>query len=112
MMPVSRSVLSLLLIAGTLLVLSLPFAAQSRSLSTDSLIRLGKDQLNRGMQKGNPDLLRMARTPFERAAQRDTLAPLGHYYAGLASYRLVDYIDNEDAALDEIIDYLKTSTEQ
>jgi len=107
-----RSISFVLLVGSALLTVFLPPAAQSSTLPADSLIRLGKNQLDRGMKKGDPTALRAARSSFERAAQRDTLGVLSHYYAGLASYRLVDYTDEEDAALDATIDYLKTATEQ
>lgn len=112
MTPLLRSVSRTFLTGTVLLVLSLPTAAQSRPVPADSLIRLGKHQLDRGMTKGDPALLRTARSSFERAAQRDTLSALSHYYAGLACYRLVDYVDDEDEALEAAIDHLTTTTEK
>jgi tetratricopeptide (TPR) repeat protein len=106
-----RSVSFTFLIGSILFAICLPTAAQSRTLPADSLIQFGKNQLDRGMKEGDSGPLRAARSSFERAAQRDTLRALSHYYAGLASYRLVDYVDDEDAALDAAIDCLKTATE-
>lgn len=80
-------------------------------LPADSLIQLGKQHLDRGMQEGSSDALRTAQSLFERAAKRDTLAGLSHYYAGLAFYRLIDYSDEDGKALDAAIDHLKTATE-
>lgn len=112
MMLVARSRFASILIAGAVLFFSSPSAAQSHSLPTDSLIRLGKEQIDRGMETGDPASFREARSFFERAAKRDTRNALSYYYVGLASYRLVDHIDDEDVALNATIDYLKRATEQ
>ena len=91
------------------LFLTVPAQAQ-----TDSLIISAKEVLLNGTNMNNGEMLREARSMFERAASDPDFAPLGHYYMALAEYRLATGSAEKKAQLkhlDQGIEQLEKSIE-
>jgi tetratricopeptide (TPR) repeat protein len=66
----------------------------------DSLLLRGKELLSEGVTAGNGSTVARARSLFERATDAGARAALSRYYLGLASYRLVDLVADEDRGAD------------
>lgn len=98
-------VLALLLLGGA------PSAAQP----ADSLLTRGLTQLANGVTHGDARTVQQARALFERTTAADTHAALSHYYVGLASYRLIDLVDDEarsEAYMDDAQMHLENALAQ
>lgn len=101
----TRSILVCLF--GLAFSLAVPATAQP----VDSLIVRGRTLLNESMTSGGVSTLQKARALFERATGVDTLAALSHYYVGLADYRLINRVDDEDRT-EQFMDDAQTHLER
>lgn len=84
------------------LMLLLPFwnALPALAQDADSLILKGKRLLRQGYNQSNLDQLHRARTLFARATNGQEHTALAHYYIGLARYRAINLVqDDEDQTL-------------
>lgn len=82
-----------------LLALWMPLAAAAQPVDAqpvDSLLTQGISQLTDGATRGHAPTVQQARALFERASASDVRPALSHYYTALASYRLIDLVDDED----------------
>lgn len=70
----------------------------------DSLLLQGKKLLQQGADAGSAAELQQARAVFERTAADAEAAPLAHYYAALADYRLLYVPERPAEKLDLIND--------
>ncbi len=90
-------------------------AAPLHAQPADSLLAQGKRLLQQGADEGDAALLQQARATFERAAADAEAAPLAHYYAALADYRLLYAPDRPAEKVDllnDAIDHLEKATAQ
>jgi len=125
--PLSRKT-SLVLATGVLVlstvacvISSTPMAAASSNeaalapTATDSLLRQAKIQIRKATDKGSIDSLRQARALAERATSGSERQALAHYYVGLASYRIVNQLLEDDEArrekvIEDAISHFKRAT--
>jgi len=81
----------------------------------DSLILKGKRLLHQGYNQNNLDQLHRARTLFVRATSGPEHTALAHYYVGLARYRTINLVqDDEDQTLrymNDAINHLEEAIE-
>jgi tetratricopeptide (TPR) repeat protein len=81
----------------------------------DSLLRQAKTQIREAADKGSIDSLRQARALAERATSGSERQALAHYYVGLASYRIVNQLPEDDEArrekiVEDAISHFKRAT--
>ena len=96
-----------------LLALWMPLAAAAQPVDAqpvDSLLTQGISQLTDGATRGHAPTVQQARALFERASASDARPALSHYYTALASYRLIDLVDDEDRS-DDYMDDAQTHLE-
>lgn len=86
------------------LLATLLWVAPAAAQPADSLLARGLDLLHRGATQGDAGTVQQARALFERATASDARRALSHYYVGLASYRLIDLVDDEDRSEDYMDD--------
>jgi len=100
----------------TLLLLLVAPAPLTQAQPADSLMRQGRQMLDRGVTAGDVDAMQNARAQFKRVATASEDAAWAHYYVGLANYRLATQLlerdeDRAEALLDDGIDHLNTAIE-
>lgn len=102
----------------TLFLTAAPIHAQRSAASTgvpaDSLILQGKRLLDAGYDRGDTGDIQRARALFLRASERRPA--WARYYAGLAGYRLLPLLeedeDRQEQALDDAIGHLEAAVER
>lgn len=104
---------TVLMLLALLLVASAPLA---QAQPADSLMRQGRQLLDRGVTAGDVDAMQQARALFERVASASNDAVWAHYYIGLANYRIATRFldrdeDRAEALLDDGIDHLDAAIE-
>ncbi|NBB75684.1 MAG: tetratricopeptide repeat protein [Bacteroidetes bacterium] len=104
---------TVLMLLALLLVASAPLA---HAQPADSLMRQGRQLLDRGVTAGDVDAMQQARALFERVASASNDAVWAPYYIGLANYRIATRFldrdeDRADALIDDGIDRLDAAIE-
>lgn len=98
-----RSLSFVVFIVGALILGASLASAQD----VDSLLADGVRQLQEGAPAGDAARVQSARARFERAIDAGPRAALSHYYVGLADYRLIDLVDDEERSEDVMDDAQK-----
>lgn len=84
--------------------------------TTDSLLRQAKSLIREATDKGSIDSLKQARAVAERATNGSENKALAHYYVGLADFRTINLIpeddeDRREQVIKDAVSHLKRATE-
>ena len=98
----------------TFLLLGILLTAPVHAQSADSLMRQGRQMLDRSVTAGDMDAMQQARATFKRVASASDDATWVHYYIGLANYRVATrFLDSDEdraeALIDDGIDHLNAA---
>ncbi|WP_103027720.1 tetratricopeptide repeat protein [Salinibacter altiplanensis] len=90
--------------------------ARLTTATTDSLLRRAKSLIREATDKGSIDSLKQARAVAERATDDSENRALAHYYIGLADFRMINQIpeddeDRREPVIEDAIGHLKRATE-
>ncbi len=112
----------LLLIALVACGTSTPMAFASaggptpKTATTDSLVRQAKTLIREATDNGSINSLKQARAVAEQATNGSENKALAHYYVGLANFRMINQIpeddeDRREQVIEDAISHLKRATE-
>jgi len=91
-------------------------ALPSTTATTDSLVQRAKTLIRKATDAGSVDSLKQARALAERATNGDENRALAHYYIGLADFRMINQIPEDDEerreqVIEDAIGHLKRTTD-